>query len=76
MYTEICMGDSGTEYYLDCEQHFCMNCKSLHKRQKVPRNHKVLNITICSAILDLFRKPIKGSSIILNYDLQLPQKYC
>jgi len=34
------MGGSGTEFCLDCEQHFCMNCKSLHKRQKVTKNHE------------------------------------
>jgi len=34
------MGGSGTEFCLDCEQHFCMNCKSLHKRQKGTKNHE------------------------------------
>jgi hypothetical protein len=37
---EICMGGSGTEYCLECEHYFCISCKSLHKRQKVSRNHK------------------------------------
>ena len=36
---EICMGGSGTDFCLDCEQHFCINCKSLHKRQKGTKNH-------------------------------------
>jgi hypothetical protein len=31
---EICMGGSGTESCLDCEQYFCGSCKSLHERQK------------------------------------------
>jgi hypothetical protein len=33
------MGGSGTNICLDCEQHFCINCKSLHKRQKGTKNH-------------------------------------
>jgi len=37
---EICMGGSGTDFCLDCEQYFCMNCKSLHKRQKGTTNHE------------------------------------
>ena len=37
---EICMGGSSTDFCLDCEQYFCMNCKYLHKRQKGTQNHE------------------------------------
>ena len=37
---EICMGGSGTDFCLICEQYFCTNCKSLHKRMKVTKNHE------------------------------------
>ena len=37
---EICMGGPGTELCIDCEQLFCMNCKSLHKRMKGTKNHE------------------------------------
>ena len=37
---EICMGGSSTDFCLICEQYFCMSCKSLHKRQKVTKNHE------------------------------------
>ena len=37
---EICMGGSATDFCLICEQYFCMSCKSLHKRQKVTKNHE------------------------------------
>ena len=37
---EICMGGSSTDFCLICEQYFCMSCKSLHKRQKVSKNHE------------------------------------
>ena len=37
---EICMSGSGTNFCLDCEQYFCMNCQSLHKRQKGTKNHE------------------------------------
>jgi hypothetical protein len=30
----------GTEFCIDCEQFFCMNCKSLHKRMKGTKNHE------------------------------------
>ena len=34
------MGGSSTDFCLICEQYFCMSCKSLHKRQKVTKNHE------------------------------------
>ena len=34
------MGGPGTEFCIDCEQFFCMNCKSLHKRMKGTKNHE------------------------------------
>ena len=37
---EICMGGSSTDFCLECEQYFCMNCKSLHKRMKGTKNHE------------------------------------
>ena len=37
---EICMGGSGTDFCLICEQYFCTSCKSLHKRMKVTKNHE------------------------------------
>lgn len=37
---EICMSGSGTDFCLECEQYFCMNCKSLHKRMKGTKNHE------------------------------------
>ena len=37
---EICMGGSATDFCLICEQYFCISCKSLHKRQKVTKNHE------------------------------------
>ena len=37
---EICMSGSGTNFCLDCEQYFCMNCKIFHKRQKGTKHHE------------------------------------
>ncbi|XP_071144037.1 E3 ubiquitin-protein ligase TRIM71-like [Mytilus edulis] len=37
---EICMSAPGSQYCLDCEQYYCENCKSLHKRQKSSTNHQ------------------------------------
>lgn len=34
------MGGPGTDFCRDCEQFFCMNCKSLHKRMKATKNHE------------------------------------
>ena len=34
------MGGLGTEFCIDCEQFFCMNCKSLHRRMKGTKNHE------------------------------------
>ncbi|XP_063418295.1 E3 ubiquitin-protein ligase TRIM71-like [Mytilus trossulus] len=36
---EICVSAPGSQYCLDCEQYYCENCKSLHKRQKLSTNH-------------------------------------
>lgn len=37
---EICVRASGTQYCLECEQCFCENCKTFHKKQKVTKNHQ------------------------------------
>ncbi|CAG2241612.1 unnamed protein product [Mytilus edulis] len=37
---EICVSAPGSQYCLDCEQYYCENCKSLHKRQKLSTNHQ------------------------------------
>ena len=37
---EICMGGSGTNYCMQCQQYFCGICKTQHNRQKVSRNHE------------------------------------
>ena len=34
------MGGPGSEFCIDCEQYFCMHCKSLHKRMKGTKNHE------------------------------------
>ena len=34
------MGGPGTTFCLNCEQYFCMSCKSLHKRQKGTKHHE------------------------------------
>ncbi|XP_071141956.1 E3 ubiquitin-protein ligase TRIM71-like [Mytilus edulis] len=40
---EICVSAPGSQYCLDCEQYYCENCKSLHKRQKSSTNHLFQN---------------------------------
>ncbi|VDI44440.1 Hypothetical predicted protein [Mytilus galloprovincialis] len=40
---EICVSAPGSQYCLDCEQYYCENCKSLHKRQKLSTNHQFQN---------------------------------
>ena len=37
---EICMGDPGNHYCLQCQQYFCGICKAQHNRQQVSRNHE------------------------------------
>ncbi|CAC5357800.1 unnamed protein product [Mytilus coruscus] len=37
---EICVSAPGSWYCLDCEQHYCENCKILHSRQKLSTNHE------------------------------------
>ncbi|CAC5421829.1 unnamed protein product [Mytilus coruscus] len=37
---EICVSASASPYCLECEQYFCENCKTFHKRQKVTKNHQ------------------------------------
>ncbi|CAC5355088.1 unnamed protein product [Mytilus coruscus] len=37
---EICVSAYGSQYCLECEQYFCENCKTFHKRQKVTKNHQ------------------------------------
>ncbi|CAC5355092.1 unnamed protein product [Mytilus coruscus] len=37
---EICVSTSASHYCLECEQYFCENCKTFHKRQKVTKNHQ------------------------------------
>ncbi|CAC5398585.1 TRIM28 [Mytilus coruscus] len=37
---EICVGGPGSQYCLECEQYFCENCKTFHKRQNMSKNHQ------------------------------------
>ncbi|CAC5420373.1 TRIM28 [Mytilus coruscus] len=37
---EICVSAPGSQYCLECEQYFCENCKTLHKRQNMSKNHQ------------------------------------
>ncbi|CAG2238425.1 unnamed protein product [Mytilus edulis] len=36
---EICVSAPGSQYCIDCEEYYCENCKLLHNRQKLSRNH-------------------------------------
>ncbi|VDH92747.1 tripartite motif-containing protein 37 [Mytilus galloprovincialis] len=37
---EVCMSAPGSQYCIDCEEYYCGNCKLLHNRQKLSRNHQ------------------------------------
>ncbi|XP_063420858.1 transcription intermediary factor 1-beta-like [Mytilus trossulus] len=37
---EICVSSAGTNYCTTCEQIFCDNCKAMHNRQKISKDHK------------------------------------
>ncbi|XP_071128096.1 E3 ubiquitin-protein ligase TRIM71-like [Mytilus edulis] len=37
---EICNSSPGKLFCIECEQHFCTNCKGLHSRQKATRHHE------------------------------------
>ncbi|XP_071141929.1 transcription intermediary factor 1-beta-like [Mytilus edulis] len=43
---EICVSAPGSQYCLDCEQFYCENCRSLHKRQKLSTNHQFQNASV------------------------------
>ncbi|XP_076082425.1 E3 ubiquitin-protein ligase TRIM71-like [Mytilus galloprovincialis] len=37
---EVCVSAPGSQYCIDCEEYYCENCKFLHNRQKLSRNHQ------------------------------------
>ncbi|XP_063406059.1 E3 ubiquitin-protein ligase TRIM71-like [Mytilus trossulus] len=37
---EICMSGPGSHYCIDCEEYYCENCKFVHNRQKLSKNHQ------------------------------------
>ncbi|VDI09243.1 Hypothetical predicted protein [Mytilus galloprovincialis] len=37
---EVCVSAPGSHYCIDCEEYYCENCKMLHNRQKLSRNHQ------------------------------------
>ncbi|VDI21510.1 Hypothetical predicted protein, partial [Mytilus galloprovincialis] len=37
---EVCVSAPGSHYCIDCEEYYCGNCKLLHNRQKLSRNHQ------------------------------------
>ncbi|VDI31143.1 Hypothetical predicted protein [Mytilus galloprovincialis] len=37
---EVCVSAPGSQYCIDCEEYYCGNCKLLHNRQKLSRNHQ------------------------------------
>ncbi|XP_071141928.1 E3 ubiquitin-protein ligase TRIM71-like [Mytilus edulis] len=40
---EVCVSAPGSQYCIDCEEYYCENCKLLHNRQKLSRNHQFQN---------------------------------
>ncbi|XP_063405613.1 E3 ubiquitin-protein ligase TRIM71-like [Mytilus trossulus] len=37
---EVCLSAPGSQYCIDCEEYYCGNCKLLHNRLKLSRNHQ------------------------------------
>ncbi|XP_063405984.1 transcription intermediary factor 1-beta-like [Mytilus trossulus] len=37
---EVCMSAPGSHYCIDCEEYYCENCKFVHNRQKLSKNHQ------------------------------------
>ncbi|CAG2248380.1 unnamed protein product [Mytilus edulis] len=37
---EVCVSAPGSQYCIECEEYYCENCKLLHNRQKLSRNHQ------------------------------------
>ncbi|XP_063407247.1 transcription intermediary factor 1-beta-like isoform X2 [Mytilus trossulus] len=37
---EVCVSAPWSHYCIDCEEYYCENCKLLHNRQKLSRNHQ------------------------------------
>ncbi|VDI70556.1 Hypothetical predicted protein [Mytilus galloprovincialis] len=37
---EVCVSAPGSHYCIDCEEHYCENCKFVHNRQKLSKNHQ------------------------------------
>ncbi|VDI09245.1 Hypothetical predicted protein [Mytilus galloprovincialis] len=37
---EVCVSASGSHYCIDCEEYYCENCKFVHNKQKLSRNHQ------------------------------------
>ncbi|XP_063405985.1 transcription intermediary factor 1-beta-like [Mytilus trossulus] len=37
---EVCVSAPGSHYCIDCEEYYCGNCKLLHNRQKLSKNHQ------------------------------------
>ncbi|CAG2230028.1 unnamed protein product [Mytilus edulis] len=37
---EVCVSAPGSHYCIDCEEYYCENCKFVHNRQKLSRNHQ------------------------------------
>ncbi|XP_071141925.1 E3 ubiquitin-protein ligase TRIM71-like [Mytilus edulis] len=37
---KVCVSAPGSHYCIDCEEYYCENCKFLHNRQKLSRNHQ------------------------------------
>ncbi|XP_071141922.1 E3 ubiquitin-protein ligase TRIM71-like [Mytilus edulis] len=42
---EVCVSAPGSQYCIDCEEYYCENCKLLHNRQKLSRNHQFQKVS-------------------------------
>ncbi|XP_063405980.1 E3 ubiquitin-protein ligase TRIM71-like [Mytilus trossulus] len=44
---EVCVSAPGSHYCIDCEEYYCENCKFVHDRQKLSRNHQFQKASDC-----------------------------
>ncbi|XP_071152321.1 transcription intermediary factor 1-alpha-like [Mytilus edulis] len=69
---DICMSGPGNNYCEQCEQWMCENCKTLHLRSKICRNHTFLNGSHINPEVNPFCKEHDENFIFYCIDCDMP----
>ncbi|VDI04432.1 Hypothetical predicted protein [Mytilus galloprovincialis] len=69
---EMCRSARGSQFCLDCNQYFCLNCKTSHLRIAVCRDHRFKNSESATSDTSIFCQDHNESYVFVCDECQFP----